>query len=441
MNSRREFLQLATGVAAAGMAAPAGLSQAPDDSSDEDRFWREIKAKFAIDPGLLYMNVASTGSMPAFLLENLMRYYRKIQADPDEATVHIRSLAGARAELAALFGAGTDEIAITNNTTDALGILLNGVPLAAGDEILTTLHEHNAATSQMAVLRDRRGVVINRLELPCPPSGTKELVDIFKSNIRTGKTKLLLFSHIPYKTGILLPAKEICQVAREAGIMSMIDGAHAIGMLPLNLHDIGCDFYAGSGHKWLCGPWGTGILYIRNSAAPDHPLPEFWPTTGLYYQEHRPRGQYDIGDLLQRRAQVNIPAFLAMTDEARFYHDIGLDKIYRRVTALSSYLKKKIASQWDSTKLVSPDLSELLTGITCFNPFADPSDRSKPQAMVSRLKDEYKIVIAVVDYKVKRTDKSNRFALRVSTHIFHNHPDVDRLFAAIWESYLKIAAS
>ena len=122
------------------------------------------------------------------------------------------------------------------------------------------------------MLIDRKKITLTEVELPIKPSNKQEIIDLFEKAI-TPRTKVMTFCHINYTNGLRMPVKELCDLARQHGIMTLVDGAHAPGMLIFDLHELGCDFYAGSLHKWLCGPPGTGVLYLRKDM--QHRL---WPT-------------------------------------------------------------------------------------------------------------------------------------------------------------------
>src|SRR4030042_1500602 len=339
-----------------------------------------------------------------------------------------------REKLGGQFGCAMDEITFSRNTTDGLNTVLFGLPFERGDEILLTHHEHISALSPLNVLQDRLGVGLTEVEVPgLDLERPGQVVEAFKKRI-TGRTRAIVFSHIPYKTGVRLPARALCKLARDHGLISIVDGAHCTGMIDLDFHDMGCDFYAASGHKWQCGPGATGILYIRNHG---EGLPTLWPQNSCLYQKFaQPLGNdrsriKDISSLFVLRGQENYPALQAMLDACDLWEEVGRYRIEAYVCSLSSYLKKRIKETFgDSAVLFSPDIPEFTSGLTSFNPFPDMNDQKKIQEFVDRLK-KMGYVIRSTEFHLHVGDPNPAFALRISTHLFHDQTQIDGLVDAM----------
>ncbi|MBN2321863.1 MAG: aminotransferase class V-fold PLP-dependent enzyme [Acidobacteria bacterium] len=443
---RRNFLKL-TGVTAAGGALSMSCQSKPEklpsiDSSLPDKeFWKTVQDQFVLDPDQVYMNIGTTGAMPQRVLDNFNRYNHVIARHPtgfmDELGWEF-GIPGQREKLGKQFGCNLDEISISRNTTDALNTVLFGLPFEKGDEILLTHHEHVSALSPLDVLKDRLGVVLTEVEIPVVDlENPDQVVEAFKKKI-ADRTRAMVFSHIPYKTGVRLPAKTLCGLARENGLISIVDGAHCPGMIELDFHDMGCDFYAASGHKWQCGPGATGILYVRNHG---DDLPELWPQNSCLYSmiaqpvaNDRSRIE-DISGLFVLRGQENYPALQALIDACDLWEEIGRDRIEIYDCSLSSYLKKRIHTVFgDSAVLFSPDIPEFTSGLTSFNPFQDTGDRKKIEGFVERLaKEGY--VIRFTELRLHVEDPKPTFALRISTHLFHDRARVDGLVEAMHVLY------
>jgi selenocysteine lyase/cysteine desulfurase len=369
------------------------------------------------------MNTGTEGSIPRFVLYRMQNYFRKFAENPWDAIIGSMifgpDMKDTRTRIAGFVGADEGEILLTHNTTEGMSFTANGLELREGDEVLTTLHEHSAGLVCWEILRERRKVILTQIELPTPASDTDEIVDAFARAI-TPRTRVMSFCHVNYTTGLRMPVKELCQLARDNGIISVVDGAHAIGMLNLNLHDLGCDFYATSPHKWLNAPPGTGVLYIRNGM-----LEQLWPTV----TEVSPHATSI--SVLQGRGQQCTPAFACLNDLADFQeHTIGKDRIQGRILALSSYLKERIIDVWGVASLFSPIDETLSSGIVSFNPFADHYDIAKAKIYI-QLKEQYKIIIRRVDFKDRLADSQKTQAMRASTHIFNNYRDVDYLISSL----------
>jgi isopenicillin-N epimerase len=443
---RRNFLKIA-GIAAAGGAI--GLNTACQSTSikvpsidhglSEKGFWKRVQKQFALVSDQVYMNIGTTGAMPLRVLENYDQYNRVVARHPmgfmDEMGWDF-GMNKQREKLGKQFGCTKDEIIFTRNTTDGLNTIIFGLPFERGDEILLSHHEHVSALSPLNILKDRFGVVLNEVEIPVLDlEQSDQVVEAFKKQI-SDKSKAILFSHIPYKTGVRLPAKAICKLARDNGLISIVDGAHCSGMIEMDFREMGCDFYAASGHKWQCGPGATGILYIRNHG--DN-LPLLWPQNSCLYQfvsqpVHNDRSKIsDISGLFGLRGQENYPALQAMLDACDLWEEIGRHRIEAYVCELSSYLKKRIKQTFGkSAVLFSPDIPELSSGLTSFNPFPDVNDQKKIEELVDRLKKEMGYVIRFTEFHLHKGDPRSTYALRISTHLFHDQKQVDGVVDAMY---------
>jgi isopenicillin-N epimerase len=238
-DTRRDFLTTAgkaVAIVGAGMSALPRASAALPKGTDA-AFWMAVKQAFMIDPQLHYHNIGGTGALPRHVVQNYDLYNRTIARTPD-ATY---SIAQMRADVAPGFGANTDEIVLTTNTTDGMCMSLNGLDWAPGDEIISTNMEHPGGNGPMAHMAARKGVIIKRALLPVGADAQPAAyLNAFAAQL-TSNTKAICFSHIPYLTGVALPAKALCAWARDHGLISIIDGAHVPGMLHVDFHDMGVD--------------------------------------------------------------------------------------------------------------------------------------------------------------------------------------------------------
>jgi isopenicillin-N epimerase len=231
-------------------------------------------------------------------------------------------------------------------------------------------------------------------------------------------------------------------MAHDNGLISIVDGAHCAGMISLNFRDMGCDFYAASGHKWQCGPGATGILYIRNHG--DN-LPLLWPQNSCLYQyisqpvENVRARIKDFSSLFGLRGQDNYPALQALLDACALWEEIGRERIEFYVCGLSSYLKKTIKQAFgDSVLLFSPDIPEYTSGLTSFNPFKDVYDQKRIEEFVDRLKMDAGYVIRSTEFHLHMEDTKPAYALRISTHLFHDKGQVDGLVNAMHRLFLTM---
>ncbi|MGP4048471.1 aminotransferase class V-fold PLP-dependent enzyme [Streptomyces sp. 2A115] len=394
----------------------------------------------------LFMNVGTVGSPPREVLETIREQHREI-AERGLSAYH-ETFTDLRRQIGMGLGCDAGELFISANTTDGIGTVLAGLALNAGDEVLTTNHEHPAADVPLAILRDRRGVVVHRVTLPIGnDQRAEDYVERFEEAI-TSRTKVMLFSAPVYRTGTMLPIRMLAELAQRHGLITVVDGAHIPGQLALRYRELGVDFLAGSGAKWQCGPERTGLLYIRNKVLPQYnpnPLPEFWPTitSAEFYPEGGTRRRtptdvagYGIVDLLQDVGNPSLPQVHGLAKACEIWDDIGRERIERHSLSLATHLKQQIAQRWGLDALYSPlDDSRLRTALTAFNPFADRRDvldATRTATFVERLLTEHRITVRSTEVPVPGSDLVHH-AVRISTHLFHTRDDVDRVLRAAWQ--------
>ena len=447
---RREFLRMA-GAAAVGGAVlnltpiKAAVASTPpatgfDPQGQGAGFWQSVSNEFVLDPHSVYMNIGTTGSMPREVLQDYNRYNELVARDPWHMGGEWGDwpyVSGLIERIAPQFGANTDEIVLSRNTTDGMCSVIGSLNLQSGDEVLYTHHEHVAAESPLFVAAQRLGVTLTQVEIPVFPISEDEYIEAF-TNAVTENTRLIVFSHITYKTGARLPAKRICQeVAIPNGIPTLIDGAHTIGMIDLDFHDIDCDFYAGSGHKWQCGPGATGIIYVRDNASR---LADYWSDREQVFLPINSSlaefGFFGLTTQMQYIGNDNYPAKRALADVCDLWAAIGRERIEAYVLSLSAYCKQLMRDYFgDAAVIYSPDIPTLSSGISSFNPFADQTDLTTLNTFRDRLREEYGYVVRTTDFKIHLDDPDEVHALRISTHLFHNEQDVEGLVIAMYELF------
>ncbi len=448
---RRGFLKIMGLVAAGGTASALAPTLAMADTQTHTRTaaqnpgrgWNRIRHAFILDPQTTYMNIGTTGSTPRRILRNYNRYNKIVARYPWDMNGewgHWPYTTGLVERVAPQFGANTDEIVLTRNTTDGMCSILGGLNLQAGDEILFTHHEHVAGTSPLHVLATRHGVTLTKVEIPVFDATEQGYVDAFADAV-TSNTRLIVFSHITYKTGARLPAERICkEVAIPNGIPTLIDGAHSIGMLELDFHAMDCDFYAGSGHKWQCGPGATGILYIRDNLSR---LRQYWPDRDeVFWPINSSLAEYPFLGLQMQMQYIgndNYPAKRALADVCDMWERIGRDRIEQYVLSLARLCKERIRDAFGpDVVLYSPDAPELTSGLTAFNPFQDRTDLATLTTFRDRLREEYGYIIRTTDFHVHMDDADKEHALRISTHLFHSPDDVEGLVAAMYDLFTQM---
>ena len=225
-----------------------------------------LAQQFLLDPDVVFLNHGSFGACPRPVFEDYQRWQLKLERQPVEFLSSQRELGNnlrtVREAMAAEFGTSTENIAAVTNATSGLNIVAQSIPLNEGDEILTTDHEYSALEKTWKFVCRRTGAKIVEVEVPLPLTSAKQFYDAIVAGM-TDRTKVLFLSHITSPTALLFPIEGVIVEARKRGIISVIDGAHTPGHIPLNLDAIGADFYSGNCHKWLMSPKGSAFVHAR----------------------------------------------------------------------------------------------------------------------------------------------------------------------------------
>ena len=225
-----------------------------------------LKRLFQLDPEVVFLNHGSFGACPRAVTKAYQDWQRRFERQPVR---FMHELGGffsqARDALGEYVQTPPGDLAFVINATHGVNVVTHSLPLQPGDQILTTNQEYGSCINAWNFACEQTGAELVRQSIALPVQHPEEVVERFWAGV-TDRTRVVYFSHVTSPTAMILPAREICRRAREAGILSVIDGAHAPGQVPLNLPDIGADFYIGNCHKWMMSPKGAGFLYVR----PEH---------------------------------------------------------------------------------------------------------------------------------------------------------------------------
>jgi isopenicillin-N epimerase len=354
---RRDFLANASGLAAVlslrkGLLAqldraPSSLPDSALFEKNEDAYWAELRKQFLIPEDEVYLNNGTVGSSPAPVLRAIFDGYtateKMDQPDPEDYPIWgYAAWNEFRDPLAAFVGSNRDEIALLRNATEANSYIANGIDMKPGDEVLMSDQEHPGGEHPWNLKAKRYGILVKKVLLPKPVQNADQVLSLFNDAI-TPRTRVMFFSHITTVTGVVLPAKELCALARSKGILSAVDGAHVIGMMRLNLHDLGCDLYSSSPHKWLQAPKGSGFLYVREEV-----IDRIWNTVATEgWDESKLRAER-----FQRIGSANVPTLGGLRAAIELANKIGMDRIERRHRELANYVLgemiKRDAESWTS---------------------------------------------------------------------------------------------
>lgn len=414
MLPRREVLKrLAGGLAAGalGTRSLGAMAQAAGDSSHEEAYWEQVKNQFPIRPGLIIMNAANLCPTHYGVLEHVLGLTRDLDGDVSfqNRAKFADAKREARARLAGYVGADPDEIAIVRNTSEGNSIIINGLDLGPGDEVV--IWEENHATCNVAwdVRAERQGFSVRKVPTPDKGSTPEDLRRHFVDALST-RTRVFAVSHVSNVSGIGLPMKALCQECRERDILTLVDGAQTFGALSLDLHDMACDFFTGSFHKWPMGPKEAGLLYVRRGLAGS-----VWPSVVAFgYEDAVARGAEKFESFGQR----NDPTIAALAPAVDFHETIGRERVEARLRVLFEHLRAGVADI-PGASILTPADPAASAAILVFNlPGIDG------RTAFETLQREYRVAVTragIVD------------GLRVSPHIYNTLEDVDLVLEALRE--------
>ena len=402
--NRRKFLSSVGSVAAAGTilntAFPFSSAQAQVDSALPGQPGDE----YLFDEGLTYLNTGTLGPCRKETIEESMNMWKELESFPvkfyggggkDPLAEKTRGIA------AGFFGCDTSEIMITNSTTSGMNAVAQGLRLKAGDHILITDQEHSGGLMCWNYLAKYCGAIVDKINIPPGENNSVLVLQRIKENLRK-ETRLVSVSHVLSSTGLRMPIAEISSLARDNGSLCIVDGAQAAGAIEVNVKKLGCHAYATSGHKWLMGPKGTGILYISKDAR--HLI------RPMQFDESY--NTYNNGN-----GVVNLACILGLGKAIGYLESIGITKVEAHNLSLRNRLCEKLKDLKNAT-ILSPKAGPLSSPmLTLLLP--DPFNKNQ---FVKMLLDKHKL-------SIRPTHKEFGFnGIRFSIHIFNTEKEID--FAA-----------
>lgn len=431
MWSRRAFLRMAGAlvptayaIRASGLERITSASQSvadrtPEEVAKDEFYWREIQLAFKLDRTLINLNNGYTSPCPRVVLESVWRYMDMINMLPVHYLGMIaRNVETIRLRMAAEFGCDQEEMALTRGASESMQIVQNGIDLKAGDEVITTEQDYPRMLTTWDQRMRRDGIKVTRLQFPVPTT-QDDLYQRFEKAI-TPRTKVFHFCHITNLTAQLFPVQRLSRLARSKGIVTIVDGAHALGHFPFKLHDLECDAYGVSLHKWLLAPIGNGCLYVRREM-----IPKFWPLQAA------PENQDD--DIRKFEAIGTHPwAIRAALGEALAFHQaIGAERKAARLRYLTLRWANAL-KKYPSVKVLS-NLGEPAEtwGVAAVN-----IEGIDVRALAKFLMEKYRIIVVPLVGGAPPGQVFDYQALRVSPNIYTTLEEIDTFVMAM-EDALK----
>ncbi len=385
-----------------------------DATTGETDLWRRVRKEFQLNPGLVHFNTGSVGASPRVVSDAVASHINQLEGDPNH---NVWGPIGAKAEevrsrAAEFVGADVSEMVITRNTTEGMNQIASGIDLEPGDEVLTTSHEHGGGVCCWEYLQKHRGVRVNYMKMPNPVRDKAEFLRVFEQHL-TPRTRVVSLMHIDTITGMVYPLADVAKITRPRGILLVCDGAHAPGMLNVNLKELGVDAFASSSHKWMLAPKGSGLLYIRREVQDRiHPISLY----SGYSVYSAAMGTRNVAHIIGHGVAMD------------FHNTLGRDRVEARCRQLSNRLRGHLL-QIPRLQLLTPTQPELSGGLVTF------SVDGMPHGEITRqLFDDHNIIVktaqgtyAFATDPEQKAKAESYNCLRFSTHIFNNEHEVDRL--------------
>ncbi len=375
-----------------------------------------LRDDFLLRPDVVFLNHGSFGACPRPVFQAYQDWQLTLERQPVEFLDRRFGdlMAEARQALGRFVGASADNLVYVANATTALNIVARSLPLEPGDEVLSSDHEYGALDRTWRFICAKRGARYVRRPLPVPLHSAEQAVEAIWSGV-TDRTRVLFISHITSPTAIILPIADLIHKAREAGIITVIDGAHAPGQVPLALEALGADFYAGNAHKWMLAPKGAAFLYARREV--QHlvePLVVSWG-----WESERP-GPSRLVDYCEWMGTRDIAAFLAVPAAIRFMEEHNWPQVRQACHRLLRYARQTI-SELTGLSPVTPDDSAWYAQMAAF-----PLPSCDAEWLKRTLYDVYGVEVPITFWN------SQPF-VRVSIQGYNSRSDVDALVAALGE--------
>lgn len=387
-----------------------------------DPYWIAARGQMLLDPAVINLNTGSFGPLPRLVFEQVTRLRQRLAEEPMDFLVRGAPplLWQARSRLAQLLGGNPKRLVFTANVTAAINLVASSLRLAAPGEILLTDHEYLAMHWCWERAAQRQGLTVRTFPLPILARDPAEIVAAAEAAL-TGRTRLLFFSHVLSPTGLVLPARELCALARRRGIVTVVDGAHAPAMVPLDLDDLGADYYGANCHKWLLAPTGSGFLYLAPGASERiQPLQVSWG----WRPDPARLDQRDECGSTPRLRQFEMEgtrdpcSWLAVPAAIDFQAALGWERIRARIEELVRYVRRWLGAIPGLTP-ATPEHAQLHGAMTAFRL---PAGLDAPT--LRRGLWERHIEAPIVE-------RPEGLLIRTSTHFYNTEEEIERLAEAL----------
>ncbi len=422
---RRSFLKKSFSSIAAGgllseltreplLAQARSMAEGLHQADDSEAYWEMVKAQFTFAGDLYYFNNASLGPSPEPVADATEGFRRTLDGFPSKYMWGgwNTDKEQTREKAAQAVGVSAEEVALIHNTTEGMNVIAASMDLEPGDEVILADHEHTSGTIPWKYWQETKGIKLVRPVLPMMPSTPGEIVDVYREAI-TSRTKVISMCHMVNTNGMILPVRDVVELARPRNILVAVDGAQTAGMFPFDLHDMGCDYYAASSHKWLYSPKGVGIFYARQEA--QKYLRPLIVANGYEDESVRRFENYNTR---------NLPELLGLGVAIDFHNLMGAARKGERIFDLKHYFRDKIADN-PAFNIKTPTADALSCGITTV------------ELVGHRVIQVERTLASDFNINVRPMSNFGLNGLRISLSVFNTKEDIDYLVGVLEE----IAAS
>ena len=410
---KRQFLRY---MGSAAMAAPlfpitldnVKLKEMPYPDKDSEAFWERIRKDYRLKSDYINLESGYYNIVPTPILEKYMEHIQHVNYEGSYymRTVQWENKKKAAARLAELVNCSEKELVITRNTTESLDMIIGGYPWKKGDEAVFAVQDYGAMQVHFHQMEDRYGIVCKKVSLPNHSESDEEIVSLYESQI-TPKTKLLMVCHMVNVTGQILPIRKICDMAHAHGVEVMVDGAHCIGHIDVDLAELDCDYYGSSLHKWLCAPLGAGMLYVAEKN-----IPKIWPLLAEHETDKTKIRR------LNHTGTHPVHTDLTINDSIDYLEMIGMERKEKRMRYLQRYWSDQLRNV-DNVVINTPIELHRSCGIANVG-----LKNMKPSDMAKTLLDEFNVWTVAIDFE-------NVHGCRITPNVFTTTEELDQFVDAI----------
>lgn len=386
----------------------------PSDAATDEDLWARIAQAYTVSPTLINLNNGGVSPQPKVVQDAVDRYYHYSNEGPTYYMWGVldRGREPLRRKLADLAGTSNEEVAVNRNTTEALGTVTYGLTLSKGDEVIMTKQDYPNMIQAWKQKELRDGIKIKWLNLELPIENDDTIVKAF-IDATTSRTRVWHITHMINWTGQILPVKKLCDEARKRNIISIVDGAHTFAQMDFRIPDFNPDYFGTSLHKWLCAPFGTGMLYVKKEN-----IAGLWP---LFPNDKPQSADIRKFETLGTRSFAQEQAIGQAID---FHNAIGNKRKEERLRYLKNYWCEKV-KQHPRVKLNVSLRPEYACALGNFS-----IDGIEPETISSRMMLEHQIIVTAIKWE-------NISGVRITPHVYTSLKDLDRFVEAVQ----KIAAS